>query len=92
MNRKMLTSKEIDKISNLKEVIEKDKKDRLTLRGKYAPETGVCVVCAGKVVGCIRQKLTNRIGGPPPVSYVDGWYCEDCGLTYHHLPKKIDKK
>lgn len=82
-------------IANLQKILEeqkKDDKDRLALRGKYAPETGVCVVCAGKVVGCIRQEHNDRIGGPPPISYVDGWYCEDCGLTYHHLPKKIDKK
>ncbi len=63
-----------------------DESDRRCLRGAYAPATGVCRVCSGKVVGQVRFRHSDRIGGPPPGAYVAHWACEDCGLMYEKTP------
>jgi len=66
--------------------IEKDNEDRCCLRGKYAPETGVCVACKGKVVPHISFPWDGRLGGPPVQGHVAHWYCEGCGLMYQSPP------
>lgn len=67
-----------------------DAEDRRCLKGKYAPPTGLCRVCSGKVVAQIEYGNNDgRIGGPPPRGYIAGWHCEDCGVSYHKLPEGV---
>lgn len=67
--------------------LRQDEKDRRCLSGKYAPDTGTCVACGGRVVADIRFPHSDRIGGPPLRAYVHNWSCEGCGLMYRKPPK-----
>jgi hypothetical protein len=67
---------------------EQDRKDRRCLTGKYAPETGTCGVCKGKVVGDVTWHHSDRIGGPPGNAYVKHWHCEGCGILYKFPPNR----
>ncbi|HXK36702.1 MAG TPA: hypothetical protein VJ553_03925, partial [Candidatus Paceibacterota bacterium] len=49
---------------------------------------GECIVCRGQLVPDMRTPLYNRamlFGSSMPGQH-DGWYCERCGIRYHHLP------
>jgi rubredoxin len=65
---------------------EADAKDRRCLRGKYAPETGVCRVCGGVVTAEIKFPYTGLLGGPPRQAYIARWACDGCGLVYARRP------
>lgn len=69
------------------EQMRKDAEDERCLTGKFAPKSGVCVVCKGPVVGRISYPHSDMIGGPPMQAYVSGWDCENCGLMYRRCPK-----
>jgi len=46
-------------------------------KGDPKPEpAGECVVCRGQLLPDIKADGH------------DGWYCERCGLRYHHLPSR----
>jgi hypothetical protein len=66
--------------------MEKDEDDKRCRQGKYAPETGICRVCGGKVTAEVRFRNDGRLGGPAPGSYINHWGCDDCGLMYQHCP------
>lgn len=75
--------------------VEKDQEDRRLERGKYAPPTGECVVCEGKVIARITHEYLgdpmNFILGPGGRNQMSrihhGWHCTICGLRYEFLPK-----
>jgi len=53
--------------------------DELLEKAKGAPKpepAGECVVCRGHLLPDISERGH------------DGWYCEKCGLRYHHLPSR----
>jgi uncharacterized protein with PIN domain len=77
-------AREIPKHMAERRADEEDKRRRV---GKYAPETAPCRVCGGRVSGVVRYRHSDRIGGPPPPSYVAHWECEGCGLMYGRCPK-----
>ena len=80
---KRLLDEGADNVKRLREDIE----DRRCRRGKYAPPSGTCKVCGGDVVGKVRFRHSDLIGGPPPPSYVAHWACEKCGLMYERCPQ-----
>lgn len=65
-----------------------DEKDRRCLRGKYAPPTGKCRVCGGRVVGEVTFDYDGRVGGPPRQGYVGRWSCEGCSIVYAKCPQE----
>jgi hypothetical protein len=67
--------------------LRKDEEDERCMTGKFAPKSGVCVVCKGVVVGRVAYPHSDMIGGPPMRAYVSGWDCENCGLMYRRCPK-----
>jgi hypothetical protein len=67
---------------------EKDAEDERSLRGKYAPATGTCVVCGASVVPDIVFPWDGRLGGPPVSAYVKRWHCEGCGIVYQVPPNR----
>lgn len=69
-----------------------DEQDRRTLRGKYAPPSGACRVCGGRVTAEISFDYGDRIGGPPVPGHVSGWSCDDCKLVYRACPPPISSK
>ncbi|HUO75671.1 MAG TPA: hypothetical protein VMU12_02030 [Candidatus Paceibacterota bacterium] len=61
------------------------------LRRKPEPEpAGECVVCRGQLVpDCRTEPFTSSaVIGTPIRRHRDGWFCENCGLRYHHLPSR----
>jgi hypothetical protein len=67
---------------------EPDDQDKRELKGKYYPGDAVCRICTvGTIVPNIRFPSNKIIGGRPSQGYVDHWFCQKCGLMYHHLPK-----
>jgi hypothetical protein len=82
--------------------IEQNAEDRRTLRGKYAPPTGVCQAaiyktfmfakateaCGGRIIADVEARHSDKIGGPLPNHYIAGWHCEKCGVVYKFLPKE----
>lgn len=68
--------------------LEKDREDKRTLRGEYAPKSGTCRVCGGGVFANIAYPQSKMIGGPPLQAYVKDWNCEECGIAYKFPPKK----
>ena len=72
--------------ANVVRVHKEDREDKRCLRGEYAPQTGVCRVCSGKVIAEISFRRDGRRGGPPQPAYVAGWHCEDCRLVYRGCP------
>jgi hypothetical protein len=67
---------------------QQDREDSGRLTGKYAPGTGTCRVCRGKVVAEISWPDDGLIGGPPRKGYVSGWHCEGCFIVYARCPKE----
>lgn len=77
------------------EEMRQDEEDKKHRRGKYAPPTGICAVCGGKVV----DKVTREYRGDPMRMIIGpgsrnqmstvhhGWYCIACGIRYEFLPK-----
>jgi|HubBroStandDraft_2_1064218.scaffolds.fasta_scaffold38273_4 hypothetical protein len=64
-----------------------DEENRRLKRGPYAPPTGKCVACGGAVFGQVKTHHSDRIGGPPPGTYVSHWECDACGLMYGRCPQ-----
>ena len=57
---------------------------------------GECVVCQGPIVKDVVREY-DPMRGPPVIgpgsrqqfhSVTKGFYCDDCGVYYHHVPKK----
>jgi hypothetical protein len=71
--------------------LEKEREDKRTLRGQYAPKSGTCRVCSGNVAPNITYPYSRMIGGPPLQAYVKDWSCEGCGIVYKFPPKDVPR-
>jgi hypothetical protein len=80
------------RIQEARKTREQHEADERNLTGAFEPAHGVCSVCTGEVV-------PNKAQDPFPSDAAFGvtvflqtrvthWYCADCGLMYHHVPKR----